>query len=112
MEEKKEVKENVNVFDNQNLVRFKKMYIGGAEGVSKKGNDYCMVKFLEINKYGNGDVVTLSVQSGHLPEICANLVCGDIVEVLVNVENIVDTPVLVDITKKIADSVIYTKKVN
>ena len=106
-----EKEKNVEVVEDRNLVKFNKMYIGSAEGVSKKGNNYCMVRFLEINRYGNGDVVTLSVENEKLPEICQNLVCGDLVEVILDIQNMIDTPVLVDITKKISDSMIYKKKV-
>jgi hypothetical protein len=100
--QEKETKESMT-----NLVTFKKLYIGSAEGVSKKGNDYCMVKFLEINRYKNGDIVTLSVKDGKLPDICSKLICGDMVEIVCEVENMLDTPVLVNITKKIADSKLF-----
>ena len=106
-----ETKKTDVVVEERNLIKFNKMFIGSAEGVSKKGNEYCMVKFLDINKYGNGDVITLSVDGGKLPAICEDLVCGDVVEVILDVQNMIDTPVLVDITKKISDSLIYKKKV-
>lgn len=100
-----EIKEKSEVTGN--LVRFNKLYIGSAEGISKKGNDYCMCKFLEINRYKNGDIVTLSVKSGKLPELCGSLICGDMVEIVCEVENMLDNPVLVSITKKIADSKLF-----
>lgn len=87
-----------------NYAKFNKLYIGSASGTSKKGNPYCFCRFLEINRYGNGDIVTLSCRDGQLPKLCESLKCGDVVEVLVDVPNMVDGPVLVDITKKLADS--------
>ena len=87
-----------------NYAKFNKLYIGSASGTSKKGNPYCFCRFLEINRFGNGDIVTLSCRENTLPKLCENLKCGDLVEVLVDVPNMVDGPVLVDITKKLADS--------
>lgn len=96
--------------ENRNLIKFNKMYLGSAQGVSKLSNTpYCFVKFLEVNKYGTGDVISLSPESGNLPKICENLVCGDLVEVLLDVENMAGKPVLVDITKKVVDSVIVKR---
>lgn len=87
-----------------NYAKFNKLYIGSASGTSKKGNPYCFCRFLEINRFGNGDIVTLSCREGKLPEMCSTLKCGDLVEVIIDVPNMVDGPILVDITKKLADS--------
>ena len=100
-------KENVldlSKYGEGNFAKFKKLYIGSASGISKKGNAYCMARFLEINKFGNGDIVTLSCRDNILPEMCQQLKCGDLVEVIVDVQNMVDSPVLVDIVRKVADS--------
>ncbi len=101
--EKENVSE-ISKYGEGNFAKFKKLYIGSASGISKKGNAYCMVRFLEINRYGNGDIVTLSCRNDVLPEMCQQLKCGDLVEVIVDVQNMVDSPVLVDIINKVADS--------
>ncbi len=102
MENEKKI--DLSKYGEGNFAKFKKLYIGSASGVSKKGNEYCIVRFLEINRFGDGDIVTLSCRDNVLPEMCSQLKCGDLVEIIVDIHNMVDSPVLVDIINKLADS--------
>lgn len=97
--------ENVNT-KNRNLLKFERLFLGASAGTSKKGNEYCMVQFLEINRFKKGEILTLSTADNTLPAICDSLVCGDKVELVVEVVSMAQPPILVEITKKVADSVL------
>lgn len=92
--------------EQKNLLKFNKLFIGASAGTSKKGNEYCMVQFLEINRFNKGEVLTLSCLDDKLPEGIENLKCGDMVDILVEIESMAKPPILVKIIQKTADSVL------
>ena len=99
-----EENEIVKKYGAGNYAKFVKLFMGSAQGVSKKGNNFCFCEFLEINRFGSGKILTLSCRNDELPSMCDSLKCGDQVEILVDMSSLSDKPILVDILRKTADS--------
>ena len=96
--------------ENENVLKFKKMYAGSAEGVSKKNNKpYCFISFVDINNFGSAYIKSYSLADGKLPEICKNLVVGDIVEVSFNIANIGVEPVVLSVDGIVHESLLIKR---
>ena len=100
---RKDYEKVVNKYKQDELVKFNKYFLGASEGTSQKGNNYCFVQFLEINRFKKGEVLTISLLDGKLPEFVSELVAGDYVEIFVKFVSLNEVS-LVDITKVVEPS--------
>ena len=100
---RKDYENAVNEYKKNELHKFNRYFLGASQGKSQKGNDYCFVQFLEINRFKKGEVLTMSLADGKLPDFVNELVPGDYVEIFVDFVSLSES-VLVDITKVVEPS--------
>ncbi len=96
--------------NKSNQIIFRRYFLGASAGTSKKGNDYCMVNFLEINRFKKGEVISLSTPDNILPPICEDLVAGDFVEIVVEPVSMSSPPILISINRIITPSVLVPRE--
>lgn len=99
--------------ENKQILKMNKLYLGSfnKSGVSEKTRKEYEIKkvtFLDIDKYGQGQPITVDC-IGDFPNICENLVCGDFVECEFDFTSLIEQPKLINITKLISGSLIVDR---